>query len=79
VALNLILATLAFVSLALTLWQFIAACRFPLHRRTADRSFTPGVTLLKPLKGCDAETWHCLESWLKQYYPPPVQTLFGVA
>src|SRR5438477_4461704 len=53
--------------------------RFPLHRRVADRSFTPPVTLLKPLKDADAETWHCLESWLTQEYAGPVQTLFGVS
>jgi ceramide glucosyltransferase len=31
------------------------------------------------LKGCDAETAFCLESWLSQDYPAPVQVLFGVA
>ena len=78
-ALDLVLAALAFLSVALLLWQFTAACRFPLHKRVADHSFTPAVTLLKPLKGCDAEMWHCLESWIQQDYPAPVQILFGVA
>ena len=39
----------------------------------------PGLTLLKPLKGCDAETKNCLRSWFLQKYPGPVQILLGVA
>ncbi len=77
--LHVILAALALLSLAITLWQWLAARRFPLHRRAADISFAPGLTLLKPLKGCDDETRRCLESWLKQDYRGPVQILFGVA
>lgn len=77
--LHLILAALALLSLAITLWQWLAARRFPLHQRAADTSFAPGVTLLKPLKGLDPETRGCLESWFKQDYRGPVQRLFGVA
>ena len=77
--LHFILAALALLSLAITLWQWIAARRFPLHQRAADTSFAPGVTLLKPLKGLDPETCGCLESWFKQDYRGPVQLLFGVA
>ena len=77
--LHLILAALALLSLAITLWQWLAARRFPLHQRTADISFAPGVTFLKPLKGLDPETRGCLESWFQQDYRGPVQLLFGVA
>ncbi len=77
--LHLLLAALALLSLAITLWQWLAARRFPLHQRAADISFAPGVTLLKPLKGLDPETRGCLESWFKQDYRSPVQILFGVA
>ena len=77
--LHFILAALALLSLAITLWQWLAARRFPLHQRAADTSFAPGVTLLKPLKGLDPETRGCLESWFKQDYRGPVQILFGVA
>ncbi|PAW81788.1 MAG: hypothetical protein B9S33_16120 [Pedosphaera sp. Tous-C6FEB] len=77
--LHFILAALALLSLAITLWQWLAARRFPLHQRAADTSFAPGVTLLKPLKGLDPETRGCLESWFKQDYRGPVQLLFGVA
>jgi ceramide glucosyltransferase len=79
VLLHFILAALALLSLAITLWQWLAARRFPLHQRAADTSFAPGVTLLKPLKGLDPETSGCLESWFKQDYRGPVQLLFGVA
>ena len=78
-ALNSILATLAFLSLGITLWQFIIALRFPLHQRAAAPGDAPPVTLLKPVRGVDAETWHCLESWLNQDYAGPVQILIGVA
>ena len=84
--LNAILAALALLSLALTLWQWLAARRFPLHQRVAQRTGSdagsgvlPALTLLKPLKGCDAFTEDCLRSWLTQQYPSPVQILFGVA
>ncbi len=77
--LNMVLATLALFSLGIVLWQFVVAMRFPLHQRGADRRHAPPLTLLKPLKGVDAETWHCLESWFNQDYSGPVQILFGVA
>jgi ceramide glucosyltransferase len=71
--------SLALLSLFITVWQWFAARRFPLHQRVMDKSFTPAVTLLKPLKGCDSETARCLRSWLIQDYPGGVQILFGVA
>lgn len=77
--LTVILAALALVSLGTTLWQWAVARRFPLHRRVTDKSFAPAVTLLKPLKGCDAETAACLRSWFTQDYAGPAQILFGVA
>src|SRR5207245_851860 len=74
-----VLASLAFLSLLLAIWQWVAAWRFPLHRRVRDKSFAPAVTLLKPLKGLDENTITCLRSWLTQDYPGAVQVLFGVA
>jgi ceramide glucosyltransferase len=76
---NAIFAALALLSLALVLWQWLAARRFPLHRRVADPSFAPAVTLLKPLKGCDETTAASLQSWFNQNYAGPVQILIGVA
>jgi ceramide glucosyltransferase len=74
-----VLGSLALLSLALALWQWLEGRLFPLHQRATDTSFAPGVTLLKPLKGADAETAACLRSWLTQDYRGPVQVLFGVA
>jgi ceramide glucosyltransferase len=73
------LAVLAGLALGLLLWQWLEAMRFPLHRRAAAAGFATGLTLLKPLKGADAETEACLRSWLTQDYAGPVQVLFGVA
>ena len=72
-------AALALLSLALTLWQWLAARRFPLHQRVTDSSLAPAITLLKPLKGCDATTAKSLHSWLNQNYAGQIQILFGVA
>jgi ceramide glucosyltransferase len=76
---NAILGALALLSLALTLWQWLAARRFPLHRRIASGSFAPAVSLLKPVKGCDDATEECLRSWFQQEFGGNVQILFGVA
>jgi ceramide glucosyltransferase len=76
---NLIFAALAVLSLALAFWQFLAARKFPLHERIADPAFSPAISLLKPLKGCDATTGDSLQSWFTQNYGGPVQILFGVA
>lgn len=74
----LILGVLTLISLGLQVWQWLAARRFPLHQRIEPAGKLPSVTLLKPLKGCDAHTATCLRSWLRQGYPAPVQVLFGV-
>jgi ceramide glucosyltransferase len=95
VILNVILGALALLSLALLLWQWVAAVRFPLHQRSAERllgtkgtepnapngssAFQPGVTLLKSLKGADDATEDCLRSWFAQDYAGEVQILFAVA
>jgi len=76
---NAIFAVLALLSLALALWQWLAARRFPLHRRVAETDFAPAITLLKPLKGCDATTAESLQSWFTQNYSGPAQILLGVA
>ena len=76
---TIILAVLASLSLGLTLWQGVAARRFPLHRRTPLSRGVRGITVLKPLKGCDDKTSECLRSWFEQDYAGPIQMLFGVA
>jgi ceramide glucosyltransferase len=77
--LNATLAVPALLSLALALWQWLAARRFPLHRRAAGSNFAPALALLKPLKGCDETTTESLQSWFNQHYTGQTQILFGVA
>jgi ceramide glucosyltransferase len=76
---NLVLAILACLSLILTFWRWIVSELFLLHICMPKPGPLPGLTLLKPLKGCDAETRRCLQSWFEQKYPGPVQILCGVA
>ena len=73
-----ILAALALLSLALALWQWLAARRFPLHKR-AEPNLSPPISILKPLKGCDKTTTESLQSWFNQNYAGQTQILFGVA
>lgn len=73
-----ILAFLALLSCALFIWQWAAACRFPLHRRLSCQAPYPAVTILKPLKGVDPETLGCLRSWFQVRYAGELQMLFGV-
>jgi ceramide glucosyltransferase len=77
--LNLIPGGLALLSLVLTLWQWLVAVRFPLHRRIKSPAFSPPVTLLKSLKDADDATEACLRSWFEQNYAGETQILFGVA
>jgi ceramide glucosyltransferase len=77
--LNIFFATLAGLSLGLGCWQWLAALRFPLHRRPPPPARPPALTLLKPLRGCDDTTRVSLQSWLEQAYAGPAQILFGVA
>jgi ceramide glucosyltransferase len=79
VLLNAILGSLSCFSFALLIWQWLAARRFPLHQRAADKSFAPPLTLLKSLKGADAATEDCLRSWFTQEYNGGIQILFAVA
>ena len=67
------------MSAVIVCWQWLAARKFPLHQKTAATAFAPPVSILKPLKGCDATTGTSLESWLGQHYAGSLQILFGVA
>jgi ceramide glucosyltransferase len=77
--LKLIFAAFAALSAVLGLWQWLAARKFPLHRKIAVDNFAPAVSILKPLKGCDATTAASLASWFTQTYAGPVEIIFGVA
>jgi ceramide glucosyltransferase len=92
-----LLGLTAILSAVLNGWQYAAALRYPLHRKSdaeekrndagkapskpagpSGGGPAPGITFLKPLKGCEPATRECLESWLNQQYPGKVQVLFGV-
>ncbi|HWD94446.1 MAG TPA: glycosyltransferase [Verrucomicrobiae bacterium] len=81
---NAIFGSLSILGFAILIWQWVAARRFPLHQRSAERQpganaqFQPAVTLLKSLKGADAATEDCLRSWFAQNYGGETQILFGV-
>jgi ceramide glucosyltransferase len=79
ILLKISLAVLAILSFELVLWQFFAAWKFPLHKRIVDASFSPAISILKPLKGCDPTTADSLETWFLQHYAGFTQILFGVA
>lgn len=74
-----IFAVLALLSFALGLWQWLAAMRFPLHKRQSPALNPPALTLLKPLRNCDETTKDSLKCWLDQTYAGDLQILFGVA
>ena len=71
-------AGLAAIAAMIQAWQWIAAQRFPLHRRSPVNPWCPPVTLLKPVRDADPHLAACLESWLTQDYPGPVECLFAV-
>jgi len=76
-----LLLLLSLISLGIVLWQFWEGWHFP-TRSTLDPSFRnhcPPITLLKPLKGVDAFTRKCIESWILQDYPGEIQILMGAA
>jgi len=79
VLLTSILSWLTALSALLVLWQWIASRSFPLHQRAPVPNSPSPITLLKPLKGFDAETESCLTSWFRQEQTGPIQLLFGVA
>lgn len=71
---------LALLGSAIVAWQFVAAMRFPLHRRGPRSDAARGVSILKPLKGLDPDhSERCLRSWLTQDHAGPLQFLFVVA
>src|SRR5439155_12250514 len=73
---TIVFGILACLSFALYIWQFFLGMRFRYDGEPSTTAF-PGITILKPLKGCDSETEACLRTWLEQDYPGPMQVLFG--
>ena len=61
------------------LWQWWLGMRFPLYRIPTRTSPRVGLTILKPLKGCDSHTEECLRSWMLEASRTGAHILFGVA
>lgn len=57
----------------------LAACKFLIAQRAPLPSFTPGVTLLKSLKGLDPGMIEGFRSHCRQSYAGKYELLFGVA
>jgi ceramide glucosyltransferase len=57
-------------------FALVAFCKRPLPR--LKKKAAPGISVLKPVKGLEADTYECLESFVHQDYPD-VQVLLGVA
>ena len=79
-AIEAITALLALAGLAylfLALWGARAYIR-SIRQHAAGPSYTPDVTLLKPLKGVDARMYDGLASHCRQAYPGRFEIVFGV-
>ena len=66
------------VSMGYSLVTLVGVARWVRRRRGRPDEFTPPVTLLKPVKGLDAELLENLRSFFRQDYPE-YQILFGAA
>lgn len=69
--------TLGLAALAYQVLALIAMSRFFRTAPPSGPASGPGITVFKPVKGVDAFTRECLESFLTQEYRP-CQVLFGV-
>lgn len=73
-----VFALLLFASSAYTLIMMWAARQWAKSRFTVDRSYTPTITVLKPVRGVDQEEYENFASFCQQDYPlDRYQVLFG--
>jgi len=69
----------ALVGSAYALFAIWAARSFVGCNTPAPPAVYPSVTILKPLHGAEPELYANLASFCRQYYPAPVQIVFGVS
>lgn len=70
---------LAWAGIAYYLLALWSARAFVRSFRGGRPAFTPDVTILKPVKGLDAEMYAALASHCRQEYPGSFEILFGVS
>ena len=58
-------------------YSMVAALGFFSRRTSIDEAFTPGVSILKPIRGLDSHAYENLASFCRQDYPE-FQVIFGV-
>ncbi len=74
-----ILGALTGLSLLLTLWQWAASRRFPLHQRAAPPASHPASRSSSPCRGATRTRPAACEAGWNSITPAPVQILFDVA
>jgi ceramide glucosyltransferase len=78
-AVEIVTTALAVAGMAYFLASIVAARVFLLERRTPQPNFTPGVSILKSLKGLDPGMLDAFRSHCRQNYAGEFELLFGVA
>jgi ceramide glucosyltransferase len=78
-AVELVTTVLTVAGMGYFIAALLAAFVFLMKRRPAARDFTPGVTILKSLKGLDPAMLDAFRSHCRQNYAGEYELLFGVA
>jgi ceramide glucosyltransferase len=78
-AVEVVTTALAVAGLGYFLAAFLAAQVFLFKRRAWQGEFSPGVTILKSLKGLDPGMLEAFRSHCRQTYPGEYELLFGVS
>jgi len=78
-AVEMVTTVLAIAGMGYFLAALVAARVFLLRRRAPLQHFTPGVTILKSLKGLDPGMLDAFRSHCRQTYPGSCEILFGVS
>jgi ceramide glucosyltransferase len=78
-SLEIVTTVLAVAGVCYFLAALVAACAYLFARRAPHRAFTPGVSILKSLKGLDPGMIDAFRSHCRQSYAGEFELLFGVS
>jgi ceramide glucosyltransferase len=78
-SLEIVTTVLAVAGVCYFLAALVAACAYLFARRAPHRAFTPGVSILKSLKGLDPGMIDAFRSHCRQSYAGEYELLFGVS